>query len=78
MRSTIVKGKNDGIRIELGSDVDIICHVMDIGKCLDYLIYEVELNGQELIAFLEKFKLADKYKTLINVKFSYFVTAYDW
>lgn len=78
MRSTIVKGKNDGIRIELGSDVDIICHVMDIGKCLDYLIYEVELNGQELIAFLEKFKLVDKYKTLINVEFSYFVTAYDW
>lgn len=78
MRSTIVKGKNDGIRIELGSDVDIICHVMDIGKCIDYLIYEVELNGQELIAFLEKFKLADKYKTLINVEFSYFVTAYDW
>ena len=77
MRSTIVKGKNDGIRIELGSDVDIICHVMDIGKCLDYLIYEVELNGQELIAFLEKFNLADKYKTLINVEFSYFVTAYD-
>lgn len=72
MRSTIVKGKNDGIRIELGSDVDIICHVMDIGKCLDYLIYEVELNGQELIAFLEKFNLADKYKTLINVEFSYF------
>lgn len=78
MRSTIVKGKNDGIRIELGSDVDIICHVMDIGKCLDYLIYEVELNGQELIAFLEKFNLADKYKTLINVEFSYFVIAYDW
>ena len=78
MRSTIVKGKNDGIRIELGSDVDIICHVMDIGKCIDYLIYEVELNGQELIAFLEKFNLADKYKTLINVEFSYFVTAYDW
>ena len=78
MRSTIVKGKNDGIRIELGSDVDIICYVMDIGKCLDYLIYEVELNGQELIAFLEKFNLADKYKTLINVEFSYFVTAYDW
>ena len=78
MRSTIVKGKNDGIRIELGSDVDIICHVMDIGKSLDYLIYEVELNGQELIAFLEKFNLADKYKTLINVEFSYFVTAYDW
>lgn len=78
MRSTIVKGKNDGIRIELGSDVDIICRVMDIGKCIDYLIYEVELNGQELIAFLEKFKLADKYKTLINVEFSYFVTAYDW
>ena len=78
MRSTKVKGKNDGIRIELGSDVDIICHVMDIGKCLDYLIYEVELNGQELIAFLEKFNLADKYKTLINVEFSYFVTAYDW
>ena len=78
MRSTIVKGKNDGIRIEFGSDVDIICHVMDIGKCLDYLIYEVELNGQELIAFLEKFNLADKYKTLINVEFSYFVTAYDW
>ena len=78
MRSTIIRGKNDGLRIELGSDVDIICHVMDIGKCLDYLIYEVELNGQELIAFLEKFNLADKYKTLINVEFSYFVTAYDW
>ena len=78
MRSTIIRGKNDGLRIELGSDVDIICHVMDIGKCIDYLIYEVELNGQELIAFLEKFNLADKYKTLINVEFSYFVTAYDW
>ena len=24
MRSTIVKGKNDGIRIELGSDVDMV------------------------------------------------------
>jgi hypothetical protein len=78
MRSTIVKGKNDRIRIDLGSDVDIICHVMNIGKCLDYLIYEVELNGQELIAFLDKFKLSDKYKMLINVEFSYVVTAYDW
>lgn len=78
MRSTIIRGKNDGLRIELGSDVDIICYVIDIGKCLDYLIYEVELNGQELIAFLDKFKLSDKYKMLINVEFSYVVTAYDW
>ena len=78
MRYTLVKGVKDSIRLDLGSDVSIICKVMDIGKALDALTFEVTLNGSELREFLRSFKLTEALKADIKKENLYIITAYDW
>ena len=78
MRSTVIKGNSTGCRIDLGGDVCIIAEVIKIGSARDYLIYEVELSGAELLAFLESFGLREKYENEINDDEKYTVTSYDW
>lgn len=78
MRYTIVKGLNDDIYLDLGTNVSIICKVMDIGKALDALTYEVTVNGNELISFLKLFNLTEALKADIKPENQYVITAYDW
>ena len=78
MRSANIKSTKGDLRIELGSDVSIIAEVIEIGRCIDYLIYEAELNGAELIAFLKKFHLEQQYESMIDLDDLYIITAYDW
>ena len=78
MRYTSIRGKDDGLHFELGSNVDIICEVMNIGKAIDYLIYEAELTGAELLEFLGKFRIEKDITDKIKPENTYIITAYDW
>jgi hypothetical protein len=78
MRSTIVKGIDDGIYINLGSSTDIVGEVMLEGKSVDYLIYELELSGKDLLGFLAKFRVDEELMLEIKAENKYKVIAYDW
>ena len=78
MRSTIVKGIDDGIYINLGSSTDIVGEVMFEGKAVDYLIYELELSGKDLLGFLAKFRVDEELMLEIKAEHKYKVIAYDW
>ena len=78
MRSTIIKGVSDNLYANLGSNVDIIGAVIEKGKATDYLIYELELDGAELLEFLAKFRADEELMLEIKAENKYKVIAYDW
>ncbi len=78
MRSTTVKGLDDGVYINLGGNTDIIEAVMNAGNAVDYLIYELHLTGAELLDFLAKFRIDSELTAEIKTKNRYTVTSYDW
>ena len=88
MRYTIVKGIDDGLKIDLGGSVSIISAVMEIGRSKDYLTYEAEMTGAELLEFLGKFSvgIARDISERVHKKLTegivkenrYTITAYDW
>jgi hypothetical protein len=51
---------------------------MEAGKAVDYLVFELELTGAELLQFLGKFNIQDKFKDEIKSDNQYKLTAYDW
>ncbi|MBR2023154.1 MAG: hypothetical protein IJ996_01380 [Clostridia bacterium] len=77
MRSTTIKGLDDGVRIELGADVGIIGAVMDRGKAVDCLIYKLVLTGKELLSFIEEFHLQSKVTQTVVETNRYELTSYD-
>jgi hypothetical protein len=78
MRSTTIKGLDDGIYINLGGNTDIIEAVMNAGKAVDYLIYELTLTGAELLEFLAKFCVDSELTAKINAENRYNIKSYDW
>ena len=78
MRSTSVLGTDDGLRLELGRDTSIIGEVMEIGKAVDYLVYEVQMSGAELIAFMRRFHLDPALEKDVKPENNYKVTSFDW
>ena len=78
MRSAVLSNGNGDLRIDLGSDVGIINEIIEVGKGVDYLIYKAEMNSEELISFLKKFNLYEKYGSVIKQEEKYILTAYDW
>lgn len=78
MRYTFVKGIDDGLEIDLGTNVSIICAVMEIGKALDAITFEAEMNGSELLAFMNKFSVGKDFWDKIKEENRYIVTAFDW
>ncbi len=79
MRSTTVKGLNDNLRHDFGSDVSMVATVMNIGVCTAPLCYEKKLNGKELKEFYRSAKVGFKhyYDEIIDEN-EYLITAYDW
>lgn len=79
MRNTTIKGINDQFYHDLGSSVEYVAKVIEIGKCVDYLIYEIKLTGQELKEFYCSIGLqnAKSYGEIVD-KNEYLITAYDW
>ena len=78
MRDTVIKGLDDDVRITLGGDVGIVCAVMEIGRCVDSLIYKAELTGGELVALIRKEWKAWQPPVEIKENNRYEITAYDW
>lgn len=78
MRSTTVKGLDDGVYINLGANTDIIEAVMNAGSAVDYLIYELQLTGAELLEFLEEFRIDEELTAEIKAENRYNLTSYDW
>ncbi len=76
MRSVILRGITDQIKVDLGQDISLIADVIELGKCRDYLIYDLELNGHDLIKFLEEHFLKINEEIILENK--YVITAYDW
>ena len=79
MRSVSLKGLTDGLKIELGSAVELIDAVIQLGKAEDYLIYSLTLDGKGVKEFI----LANAPDKIDSVKevvddYQYIITAYDW
>lgn len=79
MRKLYCKNLKNNITIDLGSNIDAISKVIEVGNYIPDLIYEILLNGKELKRFLVNFKL-DKYINFSDVDDNdmFIITAYDW
>ena len=82
MRGTILEGVEDDIRINLGSDIMLVGAVIEIGKALDYLVYEAKLTGEEVLNLINdvNFNGVNRPRGLENVLVKdhhYVLTAYD-
>ena len=75
MRYTTVKGLQDSVNITIYGNVGLIGRVMELGKQVGALTYEVELSGAEI---KEKIFLADEYKDQLHPEHRYLITSYDW
>ena len=75
MRYTTIEGLQDSVNITIYGNVSLICRIMELGKCVGALTYEVELSGTEI---LENIYLKDEYKAQLNPANRYLITAYDW
>ena len=81
MRSTSVKGLDDGLKLELGGDVSLISEIMERGRGAGELIYKLDVDGAELCAIIRKYKLpviADGLCAKVTPGNRYELTAYDW
>lgn len=82
MRMTILEGVEDSIRIDLGSDVMLVGAVMEIGKAIDYLVYEVQLTGEEVLNLINSIRFSPMKRPYgleddIIKEHHYKLTAYD-
>lgn len=78
MRKVVAKCKTNNMSFDLSRDVEIICEVMERGRAIDAITFELELNGKELISFIKEFKLEGNIKVSINENDEYILIAYDW
>jgi len=78
MRETTVRGIDDDVRLDLGSDVGIVAAVIEVADAADGLIYKATLTGGELIALIKKEWRAWQPPCEIKENNRYEITAYDW
>ncbi len=78
MRFTSVEGLDDDVKLNLGSDVSLICAIMEIGKAIDAITYRATLTGEELLALMQKYCPQKCKEASINPQNRYVATAYDW
>ena len=78
MRQTTVRGIDNELVLELGSDTSLIGEIIDIGRVRYELVYEKEMSGEELIDFLVRHSLFEKHGDKIKKENKYLITAYDW
>ena len=56
MRDVLIKGLDREFHYRFGPDIDVLCAVMSMPNRRNpmYLVTEVELSGEELIAFINE------------------------
>ncbi len=78
MRETILKRYSTGETLSLGGDVGLIGEVMEKGKGIDYLIYQLEILGKDLVTLLKKHTVKNIDISKIIEDERYILTSYDW
>lgn len=78
MRTVLVVCIEDNINFSLGSDVGLIGEIIELGKYVGDLTYELKVKGLKLNEIIYKYNLQDKIHAIINVENTYVITAYDW
>lgn len=76
MRKVIVRDLVSNTSFTLSYDVSVICEVMERGKAIDEITYELKVNGKELLEFIREMKIANT--TNINESSEYEIVAFDW
>ena len=76
MRKVIVRDLVSNTSFTLSYDVSVICEVMERGKAIDEITYELKVNGKELLEFIREMKIENT--TNINESSEYEIVAFDW
>ena len=76
MRKVIVRDLVSNTNFTLSYDVSVICEVMERGKAIDEITYELKVNGKELLEFIREMKIENT--TNINESSEYEIVAFDW
>lgn len=77
MRMTIIEGVEENFRMNLGSDVMIVATVLEMGKAIDYLVYEARLTGEQVLELLSKARQPHLLDDVIIKDHHYVLRAYD-
>lgn len=78
MRTKVINGIDDNIKLELHGGLKLICAIMEIGKAKNPLTYEVCLNENQLIKILSECWPGDVSRFNIKEDNRYNVVAFDW
>ena len=76
MRACLLKNTKSGEKWELGADTGLIGRVMEAGRYIPDLTYEVALTGEEMREFLSEFPRAKSIP--FDRDAEYVLTAWDW
>ena len=78
MRSTTIKSIEGNWRMDLGSDVMIVAAVQKVGTAKDYLVYEANLTGEEVLKLMAEARRPDIFDDgeIVDTH-HYILTAFD-
>ena len=78
MRETVIYSLDDGKRFSLGTSVEPICAIMEIGYAEDAITFYVNMKGDEVINFIKKYAPDKGVQEQINPNGNYKIVGYDW
>jgi|GEM_PF-4698776 len=78
MRAVTVKGQDDTLAAELRADVSLIADVMERGRYVGELTYELDVTGEELVSLIARYEPNAPCVSQITPHHRYTVRAYDW
>ena len=77
MITTLIKGIDDNVKIEIPGSVYLVCAIMEIGRAENPLTFEVRLKGKELLKLLNKARVPNVSRFNIKDDNRYEVIAFD-
>ena len=78
MRAVTVKGQEDTLKAELRADVSLIADIMERGRYVGELTYELDVTGAELASLIARYEPNAPWASQITPHHGYTVRAYDW
>ena len=76
MRKVIVRDLVSNANFTLSYDVSVICEVMERGKAIDEITYELKVIGKELLEFIREMNIENNID--IEENNEYEIIAFDW
>lgn len=78
MRAVTVKGQEDTLRVQLSADVSLIADIMERGRYVGELTYELDVSGEELLALVARYGQSAPFAADVCPHRRYTLRAYDW